>query len=302
MGGTAYQGKYLTTELDCSTGTFTEAETARMKQWYIDAYGQENLDLLKFVEFMAELRPEALIACRSAIETTLHIPGVDSVSAGVSSFTGVHTYTALAYRQGILYEIISARRHGATKDEVADVLSLAWLHSGTVGINNAAEVACDYMRRWDPNETAPGMAFPAGWARDPDAFRSGLDFTDITTITGAELHALQDWHWRVQGAVPAYVPFLARQYPLALKVFRARYEAVVTQCSLPKQMIAVCFLHTAAFLQRPDAVRRAAAMAKAFGVSKGQVLHTLATAQRYLGDLFTDSVFEPIADLFEDWD
>jgi hypothetical protein len=67
-------------------------------------------------------------------------------------------------------------------------------------------------------------------------------------------------------------------------------------------MIAVCFLHTAAFLQRPDAVRRAATMAKAFGVSKGQVLHTLATAQRYLGDLFTDSVFEPIADLFEDWD
>jgi hypothetical protein len=307
MSGAAHQGTYLTGGQD----TFSEAEMARMNQWFIKAYGQQNLDLLKFVEFMAELRPEALMACRHAIEAPAGIPGFDGGLGGVSAFTGVHTYTVLAYRQGILYEIINARSHGATKTEVTDVLSIAWLHSGTVGINNAAEVARDYVRSWDPDESAPGvepgkpapgMAFPAGWARDPGAFRSGLDFTDMTTVTDAELRALQDWHRRVQGAVPAYVSFLARQYPVALKVFRARYEAVITQCSLPKQMIAVMFLHTAAFRQRPDAVRRAATMAKAFGVSKGQALHALANAQRYLGDLFADAAFEPVAGLFEDWD
>jgi len=43
-------------------------------------------------------------------------------------------------------------------------------------------------------------------------------------------------------------------------------------------------------------------MAKTFGVTRGQALHTLATSQRYLGDLFGDAAFEPIADLFDNWD
>jgi hypothetical protein len=302
MSGAGHQSKYLTTEQDWSTTTFSEAEMARMKKWYLDTHGEDNLDLVRFLEFWAELRPEALKAYRRAIETTVGPQGFDSGLGGASALTGLHTYTILAYPQGIVYEIINARSRGATKTEVTDVLSIAWLHSGTVGMNTAATAAREYMRSWDPDEPAPGMPYPAGWARDPDAFRSGLDFTDVTTITDAELRALQDWHRRVQGAVPAYVPFLARQYPVALKVFRARYESVIAQASLPKQMIAVLFLHTAAFRQRPDAVRRAAAMARAFGVSKGQALHALANAQRYLGDLFADAAFEPIAGLFEDWD
>jgi hypothetical protein len=67
-------------------------------------------------------------------------------------------------------------------------------------------------------------------------------------------------------------------------------------------MVALFFLHTAAARQRPDALRRSAIMAKEFGVTKGQVLHTLGIVQRLLGDLFSDSAFEPIADLFEEWD
>ncbi|HET9892999.1 MAG TPA: hypothetical protein VFQ42_21150 [Mycobacterium sp.] len=302
MGSATHKSKYLNTEQDWSTSTFSEAELARMNQWYVDTHGQENLDLVKFVEFWSELRPEALKTYRRAIETTVGPQGFNSGLGGTSAFAVLHTYTVLAYPQGILYEIISARGRGATKSEVTDVLSIAWLHSGTVGMNTAATAVLDYMRSWDPGESAPGMPFPAGWARDADVFRSGLDFTDMTTITDTELRALEDWHRKVQGTVPAYVPFLARHYPGALKVFRARYESVLTQASLPKQMIAVLFLHTAAFRQRPDAVRRAATTAKAFGVTKGQALHTLANAQRYVGDLFADAVFEPIADLFEDWD
>jgi hypothetical protein len=303
MSDTGHKSKQLTTEQDWSTTTFSEAEIARVKQWYSDTHGENNLDLVKFVEFWSELRPEALKAYRRATETTVGPQGPDSgLDVAIVFMMFLHTYTAIAFQKGILYEIISARSRGATKAEVTDVLSIAWLHSGTVGINNAADVAHDYMRSWDPAEPAPGMSFPAGWARDPGAFRSGLDFTDMTTITDAELRALQDWHRRVQGEVPAYVPFLARHYPVALKVFRARYESVLTQAVLPRQMIAVMFLHTAAFRQRPDAVRRAATMARAFGVTKGQALHALATVQRYTGDLFTDAIIEPIADLFDDWD
>ena len=302
MSGAAHHSRYLDTGQDWSAGSFSDAELDRMSQWYVGTHGEGSLDLVQFVEFWAELRPEALKAYRRAIETTVGPEGFDSGLGGASAFAVLHTYTVLAYPQGVLYEIISARSRGATKAEVTDVLSVAWLHSGTAGMNTAAAAVREYMRSWEPAEPGPGMPFPAGWAADPGAFRAGLDFNDMTTVTGAELEALENWHQRVQGAVPAYVPFLARHYPVALKVFRARYESVLTQCSLPKQMIAVCFLHTAAFRQQPDAVRRAAAMAKAFGVTRGQALHALASAHRYLGDLFADAAFEPAAALFEDWD
>ena len=50
------------------------------------------------------------------------------------------------------------------------------------------------------------MAPAVGWASmiselfDPDAWRPvpGLDFTDMTTITDAELRALQDWHYLLE--------------------------------------------------------------------------------------------------------
>jgi hypothetical protein len=310
MSSAAHQSKYLTTEQDWSTKTFSEAELAQMNKWYLDTHGEKNLDLVKFVGFMAELRPEALKAYRRVIETTVGPDGFESGLGGCSAFTWLHTYTILAYPQGILYEIINARSRGATKTEVADVFSIAWLHSGTIGMNTAATISNDYMQRWDPSAPTPGkdtteppagLSYPKGWVHDAEVFRSGLDFSDMSAITDAELRLLEDWHVRVQGAVPAYVSFLAKHYPVALKVFRARYENVLTQASLPKQMIAVLFLHTSAARQRPDALRRAATMAKAFGVTKGQALHTLATDQRYLGDLFADAAFEPIADLFDDW-
>jgi hypothetical protein len=304
-----HESKYLTTDQDWSSNAFSEPEMARMKKWYVDTHGEENLDLVKFLEFWEDLRPEALKAYRRCIETTVGPAGFESGIGGCSAFTWLHTYTILAYPQGVLYEIINARSRGATKAEVTDVLSIAWLHSGTVGMNTAAISALDNMRRWNPDEPAQGIPhpaegipYPAGWTTDPDVFRSGLDFTDMHSISDAELNSLEDWHRRIQGVVPAYVPFLARHYPAALKVFRARYESVITQTSLPKQMIAILFLHTAAIRQRPDAVLRAATMARTFGVTKGQALHCLATDHRYLGDLFADPTFEPIAGMFEDWD
>ena len=278
-----------------------------MKRWYAETHGEDNLDLVKLVEFWTELRPEALKAFRLCAENIVGPDGLESGLGGCSYFTLLHTYVVLAYPQGVLYEIIASRNLGATKAEVTDVLSLAWLHSGTVGMNTAATAALEYMRRWDPEEStagapaATGMAYPAGWAADPDAFRSGIDFTDVTTMTAAEVKLLEDWHLRVQGVVPEYVSFLARHYPVALKVFRSRYESVITQLVLPKQMIAVMFLHTAAIREQPDAVRRAAMMAKQFGVTKGQALHCLATDHRYLGDLFIEPAITAVTDLFEDW-
>jgi hypothetical protein len=303
-----HQSKYLATGQEWSTTSFSDEEMSRMRKWYVDTHGEDNLDLVRFVEFWSELRPEALKAYRRCIETTVGPDGFDSGLGGASALAVLHTYTVLCYPQGVVYEIINARGRGATKTEITDVFSIAWLHSGTVGINVAATASLDYMRRWNPDEPSDGMPHPAqgmpwppGWSRDSAAFRSGLDFTEINTITDDELHSLEDWHLRVQGEVPPYVRVMARHYPVALKLFRARYESVIAQCSVPKQLIAVLFLHTAAFRQRPDAVRRAAFMARAFGVTKGQALHTLGNSQRYLGDLFADSAFQPVADLLEDW-
>jgi hypothetical protein len=301
MTNPVHRLKFYDTDQDWSTKTFSEADMARLNKWYIDTHGEGNLDLVKFVGMMQDLRPEALKAYRRAIETTVGSEGFESGLGGASVLTWLHTYTVLAYREGILYEIISARYRGATKAQVADTLSIAWLHSGTVGITAAAEAAKEYMQSWDESDPAPGMAFPDGWAADPDAFRAGLDFSNMNAITDAELRSLEEWHLRVQGSVPDYVTVLARHYPVLLKVFRARYETVLTECVLPKEMIPVLFMSTAAAKQNADALRRSAIMAKTFGVTKSQALHALGVVQRLLGDLFSDAAFSPIADLLDDW-
>jgi alkylhydroperoxidase/carboxymuconolactone decarboxylase family protein YurZ len=105
----------------------------------------------------------------------------------------------------------------------------------------------------------------------------------------------------VQGEVPAYVPFLATHYPLALKAFRARYETSMDG-ALPKQFIALCQLHLAACWRQPDAVRRTLHMSKHFGVTKNQAVQILTLAMLYLGDVAIDAALADVTDIIDAWE
>jgi hypothetical protein len=189
------------------------------------------------------------------------------------------------------------------KVEAADTMALAWLHGGPFGMNIAASMAYQFMKDWEPEDDGPGFSWPAGWNVDPQAFSSGVDFSDggeTNEISRADLQRIEDWHRRVEGEVPGYVPFLAENYPLALRVFRARFETT-TQRSLPKQFIALCWLQLAALWQQPDALRRAMHMSKVFGVEKDQVRHILGLNHVYMGHIGMSRSVEDAARLLEAW-
>jgi hypothetical protein len=290
------------TGLDWSSDRFTEAEWQRMAQWYVDTHGIESLDLVKFIPFMLHLRPDALKHYRRWVEVTPAGVGLENpIPAPALGLVWLHFYCVNCYPQGILYEVIAAREWGARRSEVADTITVAWLQGGPFGANTAAGVAADYMDEWGKQPEGRGTTWPDGWSPDPDAFRSGISLDTENTMSADDLGRLEEWHSRVQGAVPAYVPFLARNYPLALKTWRGRYENAMAG-TLPKQIIAIFQIHVASMLKRPDAVRRSVTMARTFGVKKDHVTMALANTQVYLGDLAMDAAVEGVADLLDGWE
>ena len=290
------------TGLDWTTDKFTQAEWETMAQWYVDTHGVETLDLVKFIPFMLDLRADALKRYRRWVEVVPAGAGLaNPVPTSAMGLIWLHFYCVNSYPQGILYEVIAARGWGANRFEVADTIALAWLHGGPFGINTAAEVGTDYMKKWGAEPAGAGIEWPEGWAADPAAFQSGITFDGENAISAEDLGRLEDWHRRVQGEVPAYVPFLARNYPLALKTWRARYENAMAG-RLPKQMIPLFQMHVAAMLKQPEAVRRSVTMAKAFGLKKDHVVMVLANTQVYLGDLAMNAAVEEVGELIDAWD
>jgi alkylhydroperoxidase/carboxymuconolactone decarboxylase family protein YurZ len=271
---------------------------------YNKTHGIGNLELVRFLPFMRELKPDSVKryllwskTVPSGLGLVHPLPAVP-----VMALLMVHFYCVIRYHEGVLYEIIAARDGGASRSEVADVLSLAWLHAGPAGMNATARAADLYMRLWNPLDEG-ASTWPAGWAVDAEAFRSGVDFSQQSeqeAISEAEIAAIRDWYVRVHGEVPAHVTFLAAHYPLALKAFRARYENA-TGGSLPKQMVAICQLHLAASLGSPDALHRSLRMAKHFGVRKDHVVQVLAMTQVYNGDFTLEMQLKGLDGLLDAW-
>jgi len=287
--------------------TLDDAEWRRVDANYRDLLGERGYEHFAFVPFMAKHSPEAFMRYRLWVDTVTQGAGLDNGLPNppyISLIIG-HFYTVIRYPAGIYGDLAVARAGGAKKAEVADILAMAWLHSGPFGVNTAAQVGRDLMDDWDDAddaEGAGGMVWPDGWTVDHDAFRCGVDFTvpPAEEALAAEARSIEEWYLRVQGEVPDHIGFLARQYPLGLRAYRARWETSMVN-SLPKQMVALCQLHLAASWRDPDSVRRTLHMCRVLDVSRDHVVQILTLAQFYLGDLGMDAGIRGAEELLEKW-
>jgi hypothetical protein len=286
--------------------TLTENEWQRMRHQYDELLGPGEVDdLFSFVPFMHDVRPDALKRYRLFVDTVTQGIGLEAgmPNPPVASLVSGHFYATLPYPEGVAGDLFVARQIGGTKQEVVDILAMAFLHAGPFGMNSTAAACAPHMRGWNDSDAAHGVQWPEGWSVDPAAFRCGIDFADLddtNQISGLDLDRLEDWHRRVQGEVPTYVSFLAKHYPLALKAFRARYETSMDS-TLPKQFIALCQVHLAACWAQKDGLRRALHMARHFDVKKDQAVQVLALAMLYLGDIATDAALSEVAPMFDMW-
>jgi hypothetical protein len=204
------------------------------------------------------------------------------------------TYAATGNGKGAFYEVIAARALGATKAQIVELIRLAALFGGPVGMNPLGELMGDYLDEW-VDDPAPPIAWPPGWAPDIDAFRSGIDLT-TDVLTPDEIDLIAAWHRRMYGEVPDYVSLVADLFPTAYKTQRIRHEAAVTG-ALPAQLLPLLILHLAVVDLGPRSIRRAVQMARALGVRRHHVMATLFWATVGGGELALEDAIDPLRDL-----
>jgi hypothetical protein len=172
------------------------------------------------------------------------------------------------YTAGIRYLVHMHQSMGFTKAQILEGLAVAFLYNGPRGSQTVAEALDGY--EWIEPET-PAVFFD-GWAPDPDAFKTGMDFTTREVLDG-ELDLLDRWYLRTIGEIPPYVGFLRRHRPQLLKSWRNRYENILFE--LPKQVMPYSQLHFNVMRGWADGIRESVLLARAFGMTKEQVYEPL---------------------------
>jgi hypothetical protein len=290
--------------LDWSTD-FTDEQWRELTAYY--SLGSGTLELFQFAPLMHDLRPDTFKRYRLWVDAVTGghglpngIPGSPYIQLIMCPF-----YCMLGYERGLLTEIKLARQLGVRKAHIADILAIAWIHAGPFGMNHAGSALNDFMADWHQELDVADVVWPKGWSVDASAFSSGVDFASPPPgagVTASELDLIAAWHERIEGEVPPYVGFLSKYHPLALRVFRARYENAMQSRHLPTQLVALTQVHLAASFNQPAALRRALRMAHQFGTARDHVVQIVTLAQLYRGSLGMDSSFETAAAALGTWD
>ena len=243
--------------------------TAEEIEAYRSEYTGSNKGLLDSFEFWLEFRPDVLK--RHKARTRHYSSPTEPAHDLVGLLGAIHQYTVMAFREGIAYEIRLAQTNGATRTDILDTLSVAFIHSGHRGMYAVASYR-DYLRGYvDPEPAAD--RFPEGWSFDPGAFDSGMDYSS-REATPRDMVLVEEWYERTLGEVPRYVSFLARNRPGLLKAYRDRYEHAIRD-SLPKQMLPWLLLNHDVVRGSRDGIRENVLLGRALGMTREQLLDAI---------------------------
>jgi hypothetical protein len=265
----------------------------------IDAYRAEylgsNKGLLDSFEFWLEFRPDVLKRHKAR---TRHFRTANEPDRPlVQILAAIHAYTISAFPEGVAYEIRLAQTLGARKTDVLDTLSVAWIHSGHRGMYAAAAYA-DYLRTYE--DPPPSSPWPDGWAFDPRAFDSGMDYAR-RDATAEDMERLRDWYRTTLGEIPPYVRFLAGHRPGLLKAYRDRYEHAIRD-TLPKQMLPYLLLCHNVGRGFRDGIRENVLLGRALGMTREQLLDAICFAVLDAGINALDVVEDAAGDVLDAMD
>jgi hypothetical protein len=257
---------------------------------YRAEYTGSNKGLIESFEFWLEFRPDVLKRHKAR---TRHFSSLtEPTSHVVQILTAIHQYTIMGFREGVAYEIRLAQNLGATRADILDTLSVAFIHSGHRGMY-AANAYADYLRSYEDPE--PTERFPADWSVEPHAFDSGMDFS-TRDASEQDMEHLRGWYRETIGEVPAHVEFLARHRPSLIKAYRDRYEHAIRD-SLPKQMLPYLLLNYNVVRGFRGGIRENVLLGKAMGMRREQLLDAICFAVLHAGINALDVAHEAAGDL-----
>jgi hypothetical protein len=276
--------------LDLSNvATATDAEKANFRQFYDRMLGRGHPGL----EFYLNNAPDAMKRYRAFADSAT--PRNLDTDRRLGGFGFLTYYALTGYVEGVRYLVYIMQQLGLTRALVMEGLAIAFLHAGPRGSETIAKALDDFQ--WiEPTTTAQ---FPSGWAPDPDAFRSGLDFS-VKELAPAELRSLEDWYQRYLGEVPAYVRLTARHNPVYLKAYRHRFETCVRE--LPKQVVPSTLLHYNVSRAHGPGIRENVLLARGFGMSKDDVMRVILAPIINAGMETLTLVDEVAGEVLDNWD
>lgn len=280
-------GNWVHRGLDLSRPTsLGDGEAQAFRDHYATQFGRS----LGGLDWWLDQNPEVLKRYRLYCSLTLRVePAITG--------NGTLTFYALrGYLKGVRYVLHSWRARGVSKAEALEMLAMAFVHAGPRGMETIAEAAKDIEFEEKPQ---PGAKYPAGWAPDLAAFKSGLDFSNID-LPPREKAKLYDWYMQTIGEIPPYVRFMAEHRPSLMKTHRARFENMLYH--LPKQMWPTTMLYYHVMSRLAEGIRENVLLCKAWGVSKADTLDTIGNALVYGQMEAATMVQNEAGDIFDGWD
>jgi alkylhydroperoxidase/carboxymuconolactone decarboxylase family protein YurZ len=260
-----------------SDAPLSAVERESTLDWYRHTHGEGELDLVPFAAFLIDNLPAHFRRYRhhaAAIATTPE--GQEGLPQAAVGLLWVHLYANLRDDDGVLYQVIAARRWGANKDDVLGVLAYAFLEAGPLGMNSVARGTGLYLRDWHDEDGPPKRWWPPSWG-------------------AAETRP----HGRPVVAPPK-PSLLAALHPAAGET-ETRRVAAATTGPLPAQLYPLMTLHLATARLQLGAIRRAAHQARQTGATRHQVVQTLWWGLLYGGQTGVGEIDDELRDLLEDW-
>ena len=246
-----------------------------------------------------DARPDFVKLHRRGARIFGRVNGVlDPVRGPMTGVSLLFDYILLGWEDGILNQIDSLKFRKVSKAQIMEVVMAAQIWGGMKSLQCVYRAANVYLREYQDSSTA--AAFPSGWAPDGEAFKAGLDLSTLE-MTDSDRQHLVDWYERTIGVVPRSVQFALRYNPSFLKAYRLKWENAF-RGALPKQMMPLFMLRTSAIYGREDGMREATLLARAWGVEREWVIHSLThVAYYFVGLEGLDAADRAVGELLADW-
>jgi hypothetical protein len=247
------------------------------------------------LDYWLDERPDVLKRYRAWADTLhIHAPdkAPDSYNA-TGAFSIFINYAQYGFRDGLRYTLLTMNQ-SLTRAQLVDLFALAFRYVGPRGMAHIAEA----VREHEWHEPARPARWPDGWQPDPEAFKSGIDFS-TPTLSDEERNLIEAWYLRYLGEVPGHILLLANQRPEMLKAYRNRFENTLRV--LPKQVEPIVLIENSIERALPQGVREGVLMARGFGVAKSDVLEAISWGSFYGTMPGLDIAYEVVVDVLDTW-
>ena len=222
----------------------------------------------------------------------------DPSFATPNSIQQLHSYMVYGWETGIRNQFRVLRRLGFTRSQMMEIVMFGRLVAGMRGMGHVYHAVGDMLPDYQDGHGHPD--FPPGWEADSEAFRCGLDLS-TSDFTDQDRANLTSWYERTIGYVPNSVKFGMQWDPMVLKVDRAMWERAIK--TLPKQVAPYLMLRDATLNSDRDALREAALLGKAWGLTPDWIVRGITqTVQYFTGLRGMYAAYDAVNDLLMNWE